>query len=297
MIKMYIEQNHSGNTPDFWEENWENSNFKESTRSCKLNPLRPLFEKYSEPGSLMLEGGCGMGNYLTYYSSRGWRVVGVDFAQRSLKSLHKRQDQLPICGGDVAKLPFADETFDLYYSGGVVEHFEGGAEMALDEARRVLKKDGVLLITVPYQSPLRRVLMPFKKNEWRTVKGAEVDNGQTYAKKHFFQYAYKTSEFEKMLAEADLKVIEKKGCGVLWGLYDIPFLNKNGELEVSGSSENKKNKEIGAVNVEELVKDEPVSLLKRLVVSEDASVPVLGLGVKFMRWASANMMMYVCIRD
>jgi hypothetical protein len=36
------------------------------------------------------------------------------------------------------------------------------------------------------------------------------------------------------------------------------------------------------------------SILKRLVVSEDDTVPILGLGVKFMRWFSANMMMYVC---
>ena len=292
---MYEERDHGGDTPDFWEENWEKENFEESVKFCKLNSLRPLFEKYSEPGSLMLEGGCGVGNYVTYYSAKGWRVFGIDFAQQSLKNLHKRQEQVCVSGGDVAKLPFADETFDIYYSGGVVEHFEGGAEMALREARRVLKKDGILLISVPYQSPLRRVLMPFKKDEWRRVEGAKVDNGQAVSGKNFFQYAYKTPEFEKMLTDAGLKVIEKQGCGVLWGLYDIPFLNKNGELATS--SENNKREEIGAVNVEQLVKDEPVSLIKRLVVSEDASVPVLGLGVKFMRWATANMMMYVCVRD
>lgn len=291
---MYQKQAHAGNTPDYWEENWKAIQFEESVRFCQIDPLRPLFEKYSRAGSLMLEGGCGMGNYLTYYSLRGWRVIGLDFAQKTLKNLRRRQNHLDLCAGDVSHLPFADETFDLYYSGGVVEHFEGGAEKSLREARRVLKKDGVLLISVPYYSPLRRILSPLKKKEWRKITKPELDNGNSVADKKFFQYAYQPKEFEKMLAEANLKVVEKQGFAVIWGLYEIPFLNRNAKSEFSKNSAKKETREI---NTEELLKDKPVALLKRLVVSEDAKVPVLGLGVKFTRWFSANMMMYVCIRD
>jgi hypothetical protein len=38
-----------------------------------------------------------------------------------------------------------------------------------------------------------------------------------------------------------------------------------------------------------------VSLLKRLVVAEDDTVPVAGWGVKVARSLFANMMMYVCV--
>ncbi len=289
---MYHNQTHAGNTPDYWEENWEKSRFEESVGFCRIDPLRPLFEKYSQEGSLMLEGGCGLGHYLAYYSLFGRRVIGLDFAQQALKNLRKRQKHLDLCAGDVSHLPFADETFDLYYSGGVVEHFEGGAEKSLQEARRVLKKSGVLLLSVPYYSPLRRILSPFKKAEWCKVAKPEVDGKEVFAGKKFFQYAYRPDEFKKMLAEANLRVIEKQGYAVLWGFYEIPFLNRNGKNEFS-----KAHKEIKAVDVREIVKDKPVSLLKRLIVSEDANIPVLGLGVKFTRWFSANMMMYVCVRD
>lgn len=299
MIKMYLNQTYAGDTPDFWEENWKKSRFEESVRFCRIDPLRPLFEKYSREGSLILEGGCGLGQYLAYYSLFGRRVVGLDFAQQALKNLRKRQNHLDLCAGDVSALPFADETFDLYYSGGVVEHFEGGAEQSLREARRVLKKSGVLLLSVPYYSPLRRVLSSVKKAEWRKIAKPEIDRREIFADKKFFQYAYRPDEFEKMLAEADLRVIEKQGYAVLWGLYEIPFLSRilNGKSEFSKPSDKKANKEIIPVDVREIVKDEPVSLLKRLVVSEDADIPVLGLGVKFTRWFSANMMMYVCVRD
>lgn len=293
---MYHSQAHAGNSPNFWEENWAASRFEESLRFCSVDPLRPLFEKYSREGSFMLEGGCGLGQYLVYYKSKGRRVIGLDFAQQALKTLHKRQSDLDLCGGDVARLPFADETFDLYYSGGVVEHFEGGAEEALKEARRVLKKEGVLLISVPYYNPLRRLLSPFRKNEWRIVRNSEVDDRKIYNEKKFFQYAYRTDEFKRMLSDAGLKTIETQGYAVIWGLYEIPFLNRYGNGEFPADEKKAKKKEIADVNIDELVKENNGSLLKRLVVQEDATIPVMGLGVKFMRWASANMMMYVCTR-
>lgn len=297
MLKMLQKSSSSGSSPDFWEENWEASHFEQSVKFCSVDPLRPLFEKYSRPGSLMLEGGCGMGQYLAFYNAKKRRVVGLDFAQQALKTIRKRLGQLPLCGGDVSSLPFADETFDLYYSGGVVEHFEGGAESSLLEACRVLKKDGYLLISVPYFSPLRSILYPFKKDNWKKVEATIVEEDGLNSGKKFFQYAYKTSEFEKMLSVAGLRVIEKQGYAVLWGLYEIPFLNLHGASEFAEGNANREKKEDVGINIEELLSDQPVSFLKRLVVCEDHTVPILGLGVRFMRWASANMMMYVCVKS
>ena len=286
---------HSGSSPDFWEENWEAAHFESSVRFCLVDPLRALFEKYLNPASLVLEGGCGIGHYMAYYSARGHRMIGLDFAREALNILHARQPHLSLGCGDVSNLPFADETFDMYYSGGVVEHFEGGAESSLLEAHRVLKNDGTLLISVPYHSPLRSILAPFKKNEWRQIAGSNTDKGDMPEGTQFFQYAYRRKEFEKMLAKAGLRVIEAKGYAVTWGLYDIPFLNpgRKGEFQAA-AVEKRERKEISAIDISGLIEEKPVSILKRLAVVEDDTIPVLGLGVKLARWTSANMMMYVC---
>jgi len=293
---MYHEQAHSGSSPDFWEENWEASRFEDSVRFSALDPLRPLFEAYLEPDSVMLEGGCGMGNYISYYAGRGYNVIGLDFASKALKTLHLRQPQLKLACGDVAKMPFADETFDVYYSGGVVEHFEGGADESLSEARRVLKRDGVLLISVPYYSPLRKMLARSRKKEWRIVDRSQTDPRPVIDGKQFFQYAYTQREFTEMLSSAGLRVVKTQGYAVLWGLYDIPLLNPGGKSEFAANTRQVEKPEVVEIDIEPLVRDQKVSLLKRLVVSEDASVPLLGLGVEFLRWATANMMMYVCRR-
>lgn len=293
MLKMYHELAFSGSSPDFWEGNWETGHFEDSVRFSAIDPLRPLFEENLRKDSVMLEGGCGLGNYVTYYAGRGYNVIGLDFAQNALKSLRRRQPNLSLLAGDVSRMPFADETFDLYYSGGVVEHFEGGAEEALQEAYRVLKTTGTLLISVPYYNPLRKLLSPFRKGQWSFVEASAIDIDSS--DKKFFQYAYTRREFMKMLEAAGLRVIRTQGYAILWGLYEIPFLNPIGKNEFAAGSTPAK--EIIEVETEPLVRDRHTSLIKRLVVSEDASVPMLGLGVRFLRWAAANMMMYVCVKE
>lgn len=297
MLKMYHDRQHTGDSPDLWEENWRTGQFEQGVRFCAIDPLRPLFERYLKPGGLMLEGGCGMGTYVTYYSSRGFKVVGLDFAQKALKTLKKRQPHLALCGGDVSKLPFADGTFDLYYSGGVVEHFEGGADESLREARRVLKGDGTILISVPYFSPLRRLQAPFRKDEWRIVPRSVVEDVELGEGRKFFQYAYRPAEFQTMLTAAGLKTIEKQGYAVLWGLSEVPFLNRNGRSEFPAQAAQQPTAATAKPDIVDMVKDRPGSLLQRLAVREDSSIPVLGLGVKLMRWSVANMMMYVCVRN
>ncbi|HBE83390.1 MAG TPA: methyltransferase domain-containing protein [Pyrinomonadaceae bacterium] len=294
MLKMYHSQSsHTGSSVDFWEENWAVSEFEESIRFMAVDPLRRLFEKYLRPDSLMLEGGCGMGNYISYYSARGINVIGLDFAQKALRTLRIRQPALKLIAGDVSKMPFPDETFDLYYSGGVVEHFEGGAEESLREARRVLKSNGTLLISVPYFNPLRRLLAAFRRDDWQTLDHAERDQNLPEGKA-FFQYAYKKAEFISMLSAAGLETIDTQGYAVLWGIQELPIFRFGSRREFSAGNSNAVDSPPSYVDVSKIAGDRKTSLVKRLVVSEDDTVPVLGLGVRLMRWSVANMMMYVC---
>lgn len=312
MLKMYHQRLHKGDSPALWEETWEQTSFEEALRFCEHDPLRPLFERYTPPGTVMLEGGCGQGQYVAHYEARGVRVVGLDFAQSTLAILRSRYADLMLCTGDVSALPFRDGAFDLYYSGGVVEHFETGAGPALAEAKRVLRPGGVLLISVPYVSLMRRALFPFKSSLWKRVSRAGVDAGDVRDGKQFFQYVYTRGEFEQELAKAGLRVIGTQGYGILWGLYDISPLQalteklthrslaspgEGGSVErniqpavpVAGNS--------GDKNASPATSVSSRSTLKRLLSDEDDKVPLFGLGVRFMRLVCANMMMYVCQRS
>jgi SAM-dependent methyltransferase len=296
MLKMYHDHPRPGGSAAFWEHNWAGSRFEDALRFCEVDPLRRLFERYACAGSVMLEGGCGQGHYVAYYRARGVRTVGLDFAQETLAVLQARAHGLILCGGDVSRLPFRDRSFDVYYSGGVVEHFEAGAEAALAEARRVLKPGGVLLISVPYFSPLRRALTPVKRGVWRHVSRPERDASRPPGARQFFQYAYTRAEFERMLVTAGFRVLGTQGYSIVWGLYDVPLVRRALGTLLRGVPRRAASTPPAAAHTGGGTAARP-SLLKRLVVGEDATLPVAGPVVRALSAACANMMMYVCEPD
>ena len=300
MLKMFHRHAEGGGSAAFWEEFGSEGSFDDRLRFCETDPLRPLFEQFARPGTRMLEGGCGQGQYVAYYTARGVKVVGLDFAREWLGRLRRRDPNLALTVGDVSKLPYRDQSFDVYYSGGVVEHFEAGCGDSLREARRVLRPGGTLLISVPYFSPLRRVMSLFRKRDWRRVPAAELQ--QYNGNLRFFQYCYTPPEFTKQLEAAGLKVIGTQGYAVLWGLNDIePFQKIVNKLSATRPAPTVRSAGIqargdGAPPERSAGPTGARALLKRLVVAEDDTVPVGGWFVRLGRWACANMMMYVCVR-
>ena len=288
---MYHRHVETGSSAAYWEMFGAGSSLAEHARFCEVDPLRPLFRRFLRPGSVMLEGGCGRGQYVAYYGARGAKVIGLDFAREWLKVARAEIPSLRLCAGDVFALPFPDRAFDLYYSGGVVEHFESGAERALGEARRVLKPDGVLLMSVPYFSPLRRALSALGRRDWRRVTRSRVEDPPDTTLR-FYQYAYTVPEFTRLLTAAGFRVRETQGYAVVWGLYDVRAIER-----LAASVERRRRAPQVAEAGGDAAAPGPVSrptLLKRLLVAEDDTVPGAGWLVKAARRACANMMMYVC---
>ena len=80
---------------------------------------------------------------------------------------------------NIARLPFADETFDYVYSISVLEHMAKGEDvMAVKEMSRVLKKGGTMLVTVDF-SPVKMERKAYTKEEtleFIAASGLEFDN-------------------------------------------------------------------------------------------------------------------------
>jgi len=91
---------------------------------------------------------------------------------------------------DVEKLPYKDESFDVYLSFGVVEHFKKGPSKVLKEAYRVTKSNGLLYLTVPYLNIPRFIKYRFFTKQ----------NG------NFYQYLYSEKEIISHIKKAGFKI-------------------------------------------------------------------------------------------
>lgn len=107
-----------------------------------------LLEALSEPASApraLLDAGCGTGFGSRLLRSR-WpeaRLTGVDFAPSMLALARRESDDC--CAADIEKLPFADASFDLWWSSLSIQWC--AAEVVFREAARVLVPSGRVAVS------------------------------------------------------------------------------------------------------------------------------------------------------
>lgn len=149
---------HNQATPGFWDEYWKIENLQEYILACKSDDLfLPLVKTYLSPGSTVLEGGCGCGQLVHALGFQGYKAIGIDFAEQTVRRIRQAVPELDIRMGDVRNLSIDTNELDGYVSVGVIEHFWEGYSLILSEMARTIKPGGFLFISFPYLSPLRKL--------------------------------------------------------------------------------------------------------------------------------------------
>ncbi|HSQ24807.1 MAG TPA: class I SAM-dependent methyltransferase, partial [Pyrinomonadaceae bacterium] len=110
-------------------------------------PIAADFE--STRGLKVLEIGCGLGTDGAQFARAGADYTGIDLTERSIELARKNFELSGLKGefrvADAEKLDFADETFDVVYSHGVLHHTPD-TEAAVREIHRVLKPGGRAIV-------------------------------------------------------------------------------------------------------------------------------------------------------
>ncbi len=157
--------------------------------ALKINGYRQSVEKYLkslnleiDENSLVLDAGSGTGIVTLGFQSAGFRprkTVALDLSFNSLKVAHDefRKDKKTDAGNiapvqaNVLSLPFADETFDLILSCGVLEYVP--LDDGLKEMARVLKT-GAKLVFIPvkpsFVGSVLEFLYKFKAHPLKNVR-------------------------------------------------------------------------------------------------------------------------------
>ncbi|MDO8487502.1 MAG: class I SAM-dependent methyltransferase [Candidatus Curtissbacteria bacterium] len=127
----------------------------------KLKGLESFFHKLREywvlrlinknlRGTVILDAGCGTGLILRHLPHGSY---GVDINPRNIKRAKVHAPKAQIVKADIEKLPFKDNFFSTIVCTEVIEH-QPDPNPTIKEFIRVLQKGGVLIGSVPSDSPI-----------------------------------------------------------------------------------------------------------------------------------------------
>ncbi len=185
---------------------WRDADFNEHLKLTSYQTTYLYLLKKYPPPLKILEAGCGMGRWVIPLSQENYDVTGIEIEEEALNVIKENYSakNLTLVHGDIFEMNLQNNSFDVVLSLGVLEHFEDQTiqKKAIREHMRVMKDDGILLITVPHLSFVRFIFhIPFLA---LVSLAHKIKN-----KKHYFaEYRYDQNEFERILKDCNLKVID-----------------------------------------------------------------------------------------
>ncbi|MFC1838810.1 class I SAM-dependent methyltransferase [Thermodesulfobacteriota bacterium] len=158
-----------------------------------------MFKRYLPhlTNKTILDVGCGHGMMMEYFSKKGNNVFGIDITHQSIKYITKKG--VNAIEADARFIPFENNTFDLVYSLGVIEHF-AGTELALQEQVRVCAPGGVVVAVVPYLLTPFSVLSIIFERITKKEHNLIVTYGKAYSKSKLLKM-FQTAGCERVKIE------------------------------------------------------------------------------------------------
>lgn len=204
-------------TREAWESIWDSTSVEQELQTESYARAQKVIRTYTAhlpKDAPILEAGSGLSAALITLKKLGFQVMGVDYAVNALHASKAYDPSLVLTVGDVHALPYAENTFGGYLSFGVFEHFETGMEQPLAEAFRVLKPEGILVLTIPYPNVVNRLV------RWRRErKGETVLNDDD-----FYESTYTRNQLAGHVLAAGFEILHIEPTShsfTLWGLGSL----------------------------------------------------------------------------
>ncbi len=168
----------------------------------------------------VLEIGCGRGSLSCYFSDAGFDCTLADISTEVINIAEKIFKKNNLKGKfaveDTCNLSFKDNSFDVLFSIGLMEHFEE-IEKPLTEQVRVLAKGGLFLsyIVPKYEENVQQ------SYNWINdiLQGYYELDAQTVSKEDVFRSDYDSERYLKVLRKLPLDGLQVSG------VYPLPMIS------------------------------------------------------------------------
>ncbi len=100
-------------------------------------------------GKRVLDAGCGTGRDIAEFIKRGIQVDGLDYSSKAIKKCREQFPDVIFYEGDIRNIELPDHEYNgLWACASILNIAKSEVATALSEFRRVLKRDGILFISV-----------------------------------------------------------------------------------------------------------------------------------------------------
>ncbi|MDO8639453.1 MAG: methyltransferase domain-containing protein [bacterium] len=120
------------------------------TRQRLWPEIKFLFDNYIEAGEKILDLGCGNGRFFKWFQEKGADYLGVDNSEKLIEIAKNNNPEGKFLVDNALRLSFSENYFSKVYSIAIFHHIPS-VELRLkflQEAKRVLKPNGFLVLTV-----------------------------------------------------------------------------------------------------------------------------------------------------
>jgi ubiquinone/menaquinone biosynthesis C-methylase UbiE len=186
-------------------------------RSTLWREMKFLVDDFVKPGEKILDLGCGNGRLYETLKEKKVDYIGVDFSEKLIEIAKRRFPETKFQAADAINLPFPNNFFDKIYSTAVLHHIpsEEFRLQFLKEARRVLKPEGLLILTVWnlwQKAKIKKLIFKFTLS--RIFGKSKLDFNDILLDwagiKNCYFHCFTKNEFKKLITEAGFDIIE---CG------------------------------------------------------------------------------------
>jgi len=178
--------------------NWLAASYAQNWSNHIDQTLTEPFLKLLPPQAIVLDVGCGPGQYTKYFARWNCKIVGIDLSANMLAQAKPIFQNGLFSRMDMWNMGFPTGLFDALWVCASFPHVpENEAVRVLTEFKRIIKNEGILFLGIILRDASVRV---------ESIQ----EMGEYNREGRFFQCYRELTQFEPYLADAGFKIIETR---------------------------------------------------------------------------------------